>query len=545
MDFLRCVVERITYQNAENGYTIIKCKAKGYNDLVTVVGSMPDVHVGSVLSIQGQWKVDSKYGRQLNAVKWEETLPATTYGIEKYLGSGLIKGVGPKFAKRIVAQFGADTLEVIETEPDRLLEVAGIGQKRVERVKKSWQDQKEIKNIMLFLQDHEVSTAHAAKIYRTYGNESIKTVQENPYRLADDIWGIGFKTADTIASKLGIDKDSFIRLRSGLLYTLNKLSENGHCYAVRAQLIETAVKLLEVDSPELEITLDEMLRTSDVIRDEEAIYLPPFYFSETGCAKRLLKLCISPRSMEINVEKIVSEVNQESAIAYDPVQLQAIREAISSKVMVLTGGPGTGKTTTTLGIISAYQKTGSRILLAAPTGRAAKRMSEATGMEAKTIHRLLEFKPADGYQKNEENPLDADVLILDECSMIDIMLMYNLLKAIPDDMTLIMVGDTDQLPSVGAGNVLKDIIASERIPVVRLVQIFRQAQGSRIIMNAHRINKGEALDLRGGKESDFFFAGRESNEEVVEALVKFCTKNLPAYYHVDPLQDIQVLTPMQ
>ena len=545
MEHLRCVVERITYTNTENGYTVLKVAAKNYNDLVTVVGIMPDTHVGSVLSLEGFWKMDAKYGRQFSVEKFEETLPATVYGIEKYLGSGLIKGVGPKFAKRIVQKFGKDTLDVIEDTPDELITVEGIGKIRVERIKKSWQEQKEIKNIMLFLQSHEVNTTHATKIFKTYGSDSISVVQENPYRLADDIWGIGFKTADMIAEKLGIEKGRFIRLRSGLFYTLNKLAEDGHCYGDRDQLIKKAVELLEVDPPELTITLDEMLRTEDVIRDEEAIYLPPFFFSETGCAKRLVKLLISERRMKMDVQAVISEVRRQSDITYDEIQLEAIRTAVSSKVMVLTGGPGTGKTTTTMGIISAYRMAGCRIILAAPTGRAAKRMSETTGMEAKTIHRLLEYKPPEGYQKNEENPLEGDVLILDECSMIDVMLMYNLLKALPEHMTLIMVGDTDQLPSVGAGNVLKDIIASDRIPVVRLARIFRQAQGSRIIMNAHRINRGEPIDMRGGKDSDFFFAGRETNEEVVDTLIKFCTENLPRYYHVDAFQDIQVLTPMQ
>lgn len=549
MDHLRCVVERITYQNADNGYTVLKCAVKNAQDLVTVVGIMPDTHVGSVLALEGVWKVDAKYGRQFSVEKFEETLPATVYGIEKYLGSGLIKGVGPKFARRIVEKFGKDTLDVIEENPDALIEVEGIGRVRVERIRKSWEEQKEIKNIMLFLQGHEVSTSHATKIFKTYGSDSISVVQENPYRLADDIWGIGFKTADTIAEKMGIEKDRFIRLRSGILYTLNKLSENGHCYAVREQLIKAAVQLLEVEEAELEITLDEMLRTEEVIREEEAIYLPPFFFSETGCAKRLLKLLAAERRVQMDVDTVMETVTgragQGQHITYDEVQLEAIRAAVSSKIMVLTGGPGTGKTTTTMGIIAAYRAAGCRIILAAPTGRAAKRMSEATGMEAKTIHRLLEYKPPEGYQRKEENPLEGDVLILDECSMIDIMLMYNLLKAMPEQMTLIMVGDTDQLPSVGAGNVLKDIISSGRIPVVRLSRIFRQAQGSRIIMNAHRINKGEQIDMRGGRDSDFFFAAKETNEEVVELLVKYCTENLPRYYHVDALQDIQVLTPMQ
>ena len=545
MEHLRCVVERITYQNPENGYTVLKCAVKNYRELVTVVGIMPDTHVGSVLSLEGFWKVDAKYGRQFSVEKFEETLPATVYGIEKYLGSGLIKGIGPKFARRIVEKFGKDTLEVIEENPNALIEVEGIGKVRVERIKTSWQEQKEIKNIMLFLQGHEVSTSHATKIFKTYGSESIRIVKENPYRLADDIWGIGFKTADSIAAKMGIEKDRFIRLRSGILYTLNKLAESGHCYAVREQLIEKASQLLEVDALKLEITLDEMIRTDDVIKEDEAIYLPPFYFSETGCAKSMLHLLASDRKIRVNPQEIVKKVVSQSEISYDEIQMEAINTAISSKIMVLTGGPGTGKTTTTMGIISAYRMVGCKILLAAPTGRAAKRMSEATGMEAKTIHRLLEFKPPEGYQKNEDKPLDGDVLILDECSMVDVILMYNLLKAIPEHMSLILVGDTDQLPSVGAGNVLKDVIDSGRIPVVRLTRIFRQAQGSRIIMNAHRINKGEAIDMRGGKESDFFFAGKETNEEVVDTLVKYCTQNLPRYYHVDAFRDIQVLTPMQ
>ena len=549
MEHLRCVVERITYQNADNGYTVLKCAVKNYSDLVTVVGTMPDTHVGSVLSLEGIWKMDARYGRQFSVEKFEETLPATVYGIEKYLGSGLVKGVGPKFAKRIVEKFGKDTLNIIEDTPDKLLTVQGIGKVRVDRIKTSWQEQKEIKNIMLFLQGHEVSTSHATKIFKTYGSESIVIVKENPYRLADDIWGIGFKTADSIAQKMGIDKGKFVRLRSGIFYTLNKLAEAGHCYATREQLIGKARELLEVEDAELEITLDEMIRANDVIREvageQEAVYLPPYYFSESGCAKRLFRLMSCGKKKSEDAEEILKKVADLSEITYDEIQWQAVKTAISSKVMVLTGGPGTGKTTTTLGIISAYKQAGCRIILAAPTGRAAKRMSEATGMEAKTIHRLLEYKPLEGYQKNEEYPLEGDVLILDECSMIDIMLMYNLLKALPEQMSLILVGDIDQLPSVGAGNVLRDIIDSGCVPVVRLTRIFRQAQGSRIIMNAHRINKGESIDMRGGKDSDFFFVTKESNQEVLDTIVQYCRTNLPRYYHVDPLQDIQVLTPMQ
>ena len=548
MDRLRCVVERITYQNEQNGYSVIKCKAKGFVDLVTVVGAMPEVHIGAVLTLNGFWKMDARYGRQFSVETFEETLPATVLGIEKYLGSGLVKGIGPKFAKRIVQEFGTETLNVIEENPDDLIRVPGIGKVRVERIKKSWVEQKEIKNIMLFLQSHNVSTTHATKIWKTYGNDSLKVVQENPYRLADDIWGIGFKTADTIAEKLGFEKEKFVRLRSGLLYTLNKLSDEGHCYATREQLLETGAALLDVEQFLLSATLDEMIRAEDVKTEqgpeEIAIFLPPFYFSEVGTARRLHEIAGAPRTVSVNPAGLADRIAAATNISYDPVQIQAIDAAVRSKILVLTGGPGTGKTTTTLGIISAYKTAGAEILLAAPTGRAAKRLSETTGMEAKTIHRLLEVKPPEGYQRNEENPLEGDVLIVDECSMIDIMLMYALLRAVPDTMTLIMVGDVDQLPSVGAGNVLRDIINSETFPVVRLTKIFRQAATSRIITNAHRINKGQYPDLSNGSNTDFFFVGREDPEKAAAEIVELVKRKLPGFYKTPP-SSIQVLTPMQ
>jgi exodeoxyribonuclease V alpha subunit len=547
MDLLRCVVERITFQNEQNGYTVLKGKAKGYHELVTIVGEMPSVVVGSVLSLQGFWKNDSTYGPQFTVQSFEETLPATVYGIEKYLGSGLIKGIGPIFAKKIVNTFGTDTLEIIETDVDRLLEIRGIGKVRVERVKKSWQEQKEIKNIMLFLQSHGVSTSHATKIFKTYGSDSIAIVKENPYKLADDIWGIGFKTADTIAEKLGMAKDADVRLRSGLLYALNTISEDGHCFALTEELFTTAVKLLETTSEKLQPIAAGMVRAEDVISEDEAIYLPPFYFSEIGVAKKIRTLITTPAKACIDSSHVIQRLKRSDrgGITYDEIQMQAIETALASKFMVLTGGPGTGKTTTTLGIIQAFKASGLQVLCAAPTGRAAKRMSEATGMEAKTIHRLLEFKPPQGYQRTAENPLEADVLILDECSMIDIILMYNLLKAVPDSMTVVMVGDTDQLPSVGAGNVLNDIIASETVPVVRLKRIFRQALGSRIIMNAHRINQGKGINIANGKDSDFFFIESATPEEALEQILNLVTTRLTGYYHADPIRDIQVLTPMQ
>jgi len=548
MDRLRCVVERITYQNEQNGYTVIKCRAKGYSDLVTVVGLMSEVHVGSVLTMSGQWKIDGKYGRQFSVESYEETLPATALGIEKYLGSGLVKGIGPKFAHRIVNTFGADTLEIIETSPDELIKVPGIGKVRVDRIKKSWVEQKEIKNIMLFLQGHEVSTSHATKIYKTYGNDSIQVVQENPYRLADDIWGIGFKTADTIATKMGFGHEKYERLRSGILYTLNKLSEEGHCFATRDMLLKTGAELLTVEQEPLGAALDEMITAEDVITEDSdgitAIYLPPFYFSEVGTAKRLRTIFTSPGSVTVPTDDLEGHISMKTGMSYDPTQIEAIQTAVESKIMVLTGGPGTGKTTTTLGIITAFQDTGANILLAAPTGRAAKRLSEATGLEAKTIHRLLEVKPPEGYQRNEENPLEGDILIVDECSMIDIMLMYNLLKAVPDSMSIILVGDIDQLPSVGAGNVLRDIIDSECFPVVRLTKIFRQAQTSRIIMNAHRINAGKMPDISNGLNTDFFFMEQEDPEAATKLIVELVQHRLPKTYKVKP-SSIQVLTPMQ
>lgn len=545
MEFLQCMVERITYKNEQNGYSVLRCKAKGSKDPVTVVGNVADVYAGSILKVRGEWKINPKYGQQFCVATYEEVLPATANGIEKYLGSGLIKGIGPKYAGRIVRAFGKDTLDVIEHHPEKLSGIPGIGKKRIGLIKKSWQEQKEIKDIMVFLQGHEVSSAHAIKIYKTYGNKSLAVVKENPYKLADDIWGIGFKTADSIAKNLGVRHDAYIRLRSGLLYTLNALSDNGHCFARREQLIQKGMEILNVEREPLQDALDRMIANKDVVLDGDAIYLPAFYRSECGCAKKICTLLSKPRKKTIDVDRAIAKIQANKKIQYDEIQQEAIRVALSSKVMVLTGGPGTGKTTTTMGIISAYKSAGCEVILAAPTGRAAKRMSEATGMESKTIHRLLEYNPQKGYVKNAENPLEGDVLILDECSMIDIMLMYNLIKAIPPAMTLIIVGDTDQLPSVGAGNVLNDIITSGTVPVVRLQRIFRQAQGSRIITNAHNINQGKPIDMSNAKGTDFFFTAESSPESALREIVELCAKRLPDYYHADPVKDIQVLTPMQ
>ena len=592
MEKLNCVIERITYHNEQNGYSVIKVSAKGYADIVAAVGTMPEAHVGSVFNLYGFWKMDPKYGQQFVFEKCEETLPATVNGIQKYLGSGLIKGIGPVYAGRIVKAFGEETLTVLDETPDRLSEVPGIGPKRIEKIKKSWVEQREIKNIMVFLQSHDVSTSLASKIFKQYGNEAITVVTENPYRLADEIWGIGFKTADTIAKKLGFGHERFERLRSGIFYTLNKLSELGHCFAYRPELIKAGSELLEVPEDAISNTLTAMLSGNDLISDvgelkmpenpseivtapvslfspevdaATAIYLPVFYYSELGTANKLLRLLnagkMSNRVQGINTAAIEATAGASGSISsgsisgslhdiqYDETQLKAIQAAIDNKVLVLTGGPGTGKTTTTLGIIRAYRETGAKILLAAPTGRAAKRMSEVTHMEAKTIHRLLEMKPPEGFQRNEGKPLEGDVLIVDECSMIDIILMNSLLKAVPDNMTLILVGDVDQLPSVGAGKVLSDIIDSKAVPVVKLEKIFRQAQKSRIITNAHKINHGEMPYLTN-HDSDFIFlpeeeaeTAAERSEKAADRIVNLCTRTLPSR-RIKP-EDIQVLTPMR
>lgn len=538
---IRCVVERITYQNPENGYSVFRVKVKGYDDLVTLVGNLLDVPAGSVLLCQGEWRVDRKYGQQFQCSTWEEVMPATAYGIEKYLGSGLVKGIGPKFARLIVDRFGTGTIDVIETDIERLNEVHGIGPKRIAKIRESWEKQKDIKNVMLFLQGHGVSTAFAAKIYREYGKESVSKVQENPYRLADDIWGIGFKTADGIASRMGYGKDDPRRVRSGILYTLGQLADEGHCFATDEQLLGTAAELLDVGEEAIGAVLADMAGADDVITDGEAIYLPPFHYAECGVARRLLALRNGNGSLFPEDEP---ELPHGEGIVYDETQLEAVRLALKSKVMVLTGGPGTGKTTTTKAIIGALRSSGMKVLLAAPTGRASKRMSEATGMEAKTIHRMLEYNPKDGYQRNADNPLTGDALIVDECSMIDILLMNNLLKAVPDGMRLILVGDIDQLPSVGAGNVLRDIIDSGAVPVIRLTRIFRQAQSSRIVMSAHAVNAGRLPDLSNGRDTDFFFLREEDPEKVAEAIVDLVGRRLPGAYGIGA-DSIQVLTPMQ
>lgn len=540
---LRCVVERITYQNPDNGYTIMKVKANENSSLVTIVGNLLDVPVGSELLCNGIWKVDPRYGRQFSVQTWEEVMPSTLEGIERYLGSGLIKGIGPRYAKAIVERFGLETIEVIENDIERLSEISGIGTRRIDQIRESWEKQREIKNVMLFLQSNGVSTTFAAKIYRHYGRNSVTAVRNNPYKLADDIWGIGFKTADTIASKLGYMKNDIRRCKSGITFTLNELTDDGHVYADRDQLMKAAIKLLGADENAIQNAINEMMHAKELMTEGDAIYLPSYYYAEVETAKKLLEL-IEETEDQVYTACDIEAISRQTGVQYDDVQIRAIEKAVKSKVMILTGGPGTGKTTTTQGIIAALKGMGMDVQLAAPTGRAAKRMSEATGMDAKTIHRLLEFHPLDGYRRDKDNPLEGDALIIDECSMIDIILMHNLMKAIPSNMRIIMVGDIDQLPSVGAGNVLRDIIDSERIPVVRLTRIFRQAQNSQIVMGAHAINQGQFPNIRNQRNADFKFIIEEDKEAVAAKIVSLVKEEISSTYGYSA-SDIQVLTPMQ
>jgi len=549
-------LERITYRNEENHYTIAKLKVKGQRDLVTIVGSLVSITPGEVLRLKGDWDSHPKYGAQFKVVSYETVTPATVKGIERYLGSGLIKGIGPVMAKRLVNKFGLETLEIIEKEIGRLKEVEGIGEKRIDMISAAWAEQKEVRDVMLFLQGHEVSSAYAAKIYRQYGKESIRVVKENPFRLADDIFGIGFLTADKIAGNLGIPKDSEMRAEAGILYVLRKLADEGHVYYPYEDLINEAMKILEIDAVSITRAIGKIASEKRIVIEDKAnsrpdgaaVYLSEYYAAEVGVAVSLRAVLAGAKSLiSFDRDAAIKGVQEELKITLAEKQVQAVRESLDKKVMVITGGPGTGKTTIINTIIRIYRRAGQRVLLAAPTGRAAKRMSETTGFEAKTIHRLLEFSPKDkGFRKNEQDRLDADLIIIDEASMVDTVLMHNLSRAVRPETTLILVGDIDQLPSVGAGNVLKDIIDSGRIPTVRLNEIFRQAKESMIIINAHRINSGEFPYIPAEKEKlrDFYFVELEEPEKVLEMIVHMCRDRIPERFGFHPLDDIQVLTPM-
>ncbi len=552
-------IERITYTNEENGYTIARVKIFGQRDLVTVVGYLMSPTPGEILNMRGEWINHPKFGEQFKVVDYKTTVPATVFGIQKYLGSGLIKGLGPVIAGRIVKKFGEKTLDVIENDIEKLVMVEGIGKKRMAMIQNAWDEQKEIRDVMLFLQSHGVSSGYATKIFKQYKNRSIAVVTENPYRLAMDIFGIGFVIADSIAEKLGFPKDSPLRVEAGILYVLHQLSDEGHVFYPYEYLVQKSRETLGVERDAIvealgglainkKIVLEDLNESIDEFKENnKGVYLAKFHLCETSIATRLKTLSIAPKSIRsVNVENALEWVQERLDIRLAENQAKAIRCALENKIMVITGGPGTGKTTIINAIIKIFSKLKVKTLLAAPTGRAAKRMSEATGYEAKTIHRLLEYSfVKGGFQKNEEKPLSCDLLILDEVSMIDTILMHHLTKAIPTFATVILVGDVNQLPSVGAGNVLNDIIASGVTPVVELKEIFRQARESRIIVNAHQINNGILPTFDDDvPDNDFFFIQQEDPEKVLEIILELTKERIPKRFGLDPVDDIQVLTPM-
>ncbi|NTW04623.1 MAG: ATP-dependent RecD-like DNA helicase, partial [Peptococcaceae bacterium] len=554
MDAIYGYLERISYYNEESQFTVAKIREKGKKELTTIVGCFSGINPGESLRLHGKWVFNNKFGEQFQVERFETVVPATVNGIEKYLGSGLIKGIGPVMAKRIVKIFGLETMEIIENRPEELSKVEGIGSKRIAMIAQAWSEQKEIKEIMIFLQGHGVSASYSSKIYKKYQDKSIEIVSNNPYVLAADISGIGFVTADKIAQSLGFDSGSVVRAKEGIIYTLTELMSGGHVYIPEEELVDKSCELLNIQRDIVVEALsglvqDKRIIIEDLISGKKAVYLPPFYIAEINLARDLIKLNSEPVSFSLTgAEKILDQVESSLGITLASNQRDAVTLALQNKTLVITGGPGTGKTTIIKAIVKIFQNIGKKVLLAAPTGRAAKRMQEATGWEAKTIHRMLEFSyQGGGFQRNRDLPLDGDVVIIDEVSMIDTLLMYHLIKAIPSHSSLILVGDINQLPSVGPGNILSDIIDSKRIKVVTLVEIFRQAAESRIIINAHRIIKGELPDLmpaKDGRDPDFYFVPEEDPEKAVEKIVALCTQRIPRHFGFHPVEDIQVLTPM-
>jgi len=552
-------IERITYTNEENGYTIARVKVCGRQDLVTVVGYLMSPAPGETLNLKGEWVHHPKFGEQFKVMEYETTVPATVFGIERYLGSGLIKGLGPKMAGRIVKKFGEKTLDVIGNDIEKLTLVEGIGEKRITMIQQAWDEQKEIRNVMLFLQSYGVSSGYATKIFKQYGNRSVAVVKENPYRLAGDIFGIGFVIADGIAEKLGVPKTSPLRVEAGIIYVLDHLSDEGHVFYPYESLVKKSREILGVEKDVVVDALGSLAMNKRIIIEDineridefkannKGVYLARFHLCETSIAQRLKTLSTAPKSIRnLTGENALRWVQGQLDITLAENQAKAIQCALENKIMVITGGPGTGKTTIINAVLKIFSKLGVRTLLAAPTGRAAKRMSETSGHEAKTIHRLLEYSfTQGGFQKNEEKPLNCDLIILDEVSMIDTILMHHLLKAIPTFATVVLVGDVNQLPSVGAGNVLNDIIASGTIPVVELTEIFRQAQESRIVVNAHKINSGDVPTFENHEPgNDFYFIEQEDPEKVLEIILELTKTRIPKRFGLDPVDDIQVLTPM-
>ena len=553
MHLLEGTLERITYYNEDSLFMVARMRCVDDDEVTTIIGNMPRFAVGERLKVQGDWFQHKEFGRQFKVQQYEVILPHNEKGIERFLASGLIKGVGPSTAEKIVEHFGLEALDIIEKEPKRLCEVEGIGEKKAATISCSLAERQEVMKVMTFLQSYGVTMGYATRIYRKYGEETVARVSENPYRLAEDVFGVGFKTADKMALEMGITADSPHRIRAALLYLLKEAQDDGHVFLPGDSLVEKTVNSLSSgDSPLAEeLVLAQLERLSidrQVVQEdlagESAVYLAPLYHAERYVAVRLREIAAYQLSFEtVNLGHVETE-----GFNLAPAQIQAVQQAMDTGLLVVTGGPGTGKTTTIRSLLALFQQHGLEVMLAAPTGRATKRMTEATGMEAKTIHRLLEFAQTEGegfsFQRNENRPLKAHVVIVDEVSMVDLLLFYHLLKAIPPGCKLILVGDMDQLPSVGAGNVLRDIINSQEVPVAKLDRIFRQAGESAIIANAHKVNQGEMPEING-ESSDFFFIQEDDPEKILEGILDLCVRRLPKYKNKDPIADIQVLSPMR
>jgi exodeoxyribonuclease V alpha subunit len=544
-------VERVTFHNAESGFCVLRINARAHRDLVTIVGHAATIAAGEWITASGEWINDRTHGQQFKARFLRTSAPSSIEGIEKYLASGMIRGIGPVYAKKMVNAFGEAVFDIVEAEPDRMREVDGIGPVRAQRIAAAWAEQKIVREIMVFLHSHGVGTARPVRIYKTYGADAIQVMTENPYRLARDIRGIGFKTADAIADRLGIEKTAMIRVRAGISYALTEAMDDGHCGLPTEELERLSVALLTVPQelvlPALALELAEGTVIADTVGDVPCVFLGGLYRAEQGIADRLRRLVNGTLPWSaIDPEKALPWIERKTGLALAASQVAAIRLALVSKVLVITGGPGVGKTTIVKTILRILAAKGVSLLLCAPTGRAAKRMTEASGYEAKTIHRLLEVDPkTGGFKRNGDNPLACDLLVVDETSMVDVLLMQALLRAIPDHAALLIVGDIDQLPSVGPGQVLADLIASGAVPVVRLTEVFRQAAQSRIITSAHRINQGLIPDLSKPEgDSDFYFVEANDPDVAVPRIVELVKSHIPRRFGLDPIRDVQVLCPM-
>lgn len=554
-EVLEGTIEKIVFFNEENHYTVAQFSEDDNPAPITIVGTLANANPGEMYRLRGQWVVDKRFGKQFKVKHFESILPTSCKGIEKYLGSGMIKGIGPAYAKRLVKKFGEQTLDILDNEIDRICEVAGIGRKRLELIKSRWEENKSVREVLINLKEYDISISHGIKIHKMYGTNALKIIRENPYRLAFDIQGIGFKTADKIAGTIGIEKNSPMRAAAGVLHVLGEVVVGeGHTYYPYNELVTCAKNILEIDEHIIkdaikQMSLDKKIVIEQLPEGQEAVYPKSLHIAETNVALFLLRLMTTGKLFpKFDPAAEISEFEQSHHFTFAKQQQLAILTALQGELTIITGGPGTGKTTIVKGLISILRKKNLKVVLAAPTGRAAKRLTETTGAHAATIHRLLKWDPYEKkFKKNMDDPISADVVIIDEASMLDITLAYHLFKAIPPTTSVVIVGDVDQLPSVGPGNFLKDIINSERIPVVVLNEIFRQAKRSLIVHNAHRINKGESPYLKPpekDKTTDFYFVERETPEEVLDTIKNLVAERIPLRFKFDPFNDIQVITPM-